>query len=802
MRPLLHGQPAVKILIPFIAGLLCAFFLPIPWPWAAAALAILLLPALAAHHWQRHRLFAVIATAAFFCAGSLRFALNLQLIPPDDMRRMADWPDPLTLEGTIAAPVELRDGRQIFALKVDSLWTEERGFAVRGRCRVVLYDTLLRLRQGDRIAAKGMLRRPTGAHNPGDFDFRAWLAGQKIYTQLSVSATARVLLLARDQDPPPIRWIVRPLREHILRTVASSLQGQEGALLSALLIGVRSEIDDELRDQFSRVGVVHVLAVSGLHVGFILAALHFLIRLLRLPFQTRLPLLLVLLWLYVLITGSAPPVLRAAITATLLLAAPLFERRFNPVNAIALAALLLLIINPHDLLAPGFQLSFAAALGILLIYGRLNRWAAAQIPHWQRQERRWFRAALQLLMVSLAAQIATLPLTVWYFNIVPVYGLLANLAVVPLVSLITIIGFAAVLIALPAPLMGGLLLQAAGALLKLLIAIVTRAAALPGAALEVPRPSLLLLALFYLLLAVLLSWPRRRAAFAGMVMLLLTANLWIWPQALRRTRPLQLLFFDVGQGDAALIAFPNGFRVLIDGGDANERFDVGRQTLLPWLRRSGIRRLDAAFVTHSHSDHAGGIASLLAAGRIGRLYHPGGEAAPAFAALDSTAVHSGVPVHRAAAGAELFPAAGGWLRILHPAGLPGEPWDENNGSMVVRLQYGRCVFLFLADLEVEGERQLLAYGGHLHAEVVKVAHHGSQTASSAELVAATAPRYAVMSVGRANRFSFPAPEVVARWQLAGARVLRTDLEGALLFNCDGDSLRLQTPIGATLTTNL
>ena len=790
MRPLLHGQPAVKILIPFIAGLLCAFFLHLPWLPAAAVLAILLPPALWAHRRQRHRPFAALAAIAFFCAGWLRFALSLQLVPPDDMRRMADWPDPLTLEGTIAAPVEGRDGRQIFTLQVDSLWTEERGFSVCGRCRVVLYDSLLSLRQGDRIAAKGMLRRPAAAHNPGDFDFRAWLAGQNIHTQLSVAAAARVLVLARDQDPPLIRWIVRPLREHILRAVARSLPGQQGALLSALLIGVRSDIDDELRDQFSRVGVVHVLAVSGLHVGFVLAALHFLIRLLRLPFRSRLPLLLALLYLYVLVTGSAPPVLRAAITAALLLAAPLFERRYNPANAIALAALILLIINPHDLLAPSFQLSFAAALGILLIYGRLNRRAAARIPHWQRQERRWLKAALQLLMVSLAAQIATLPLTAWYFNLVPVYGLLANLAVVPLVSVITIIGFAAVLIAWPAPFLGELLLRAAGALLQLLISIVTRAAELPGAALEVPRPSLLLLALFYLLLALMLTWQRRRAACASLVLLLLAANLWIWPQALRRTRPLQLLFFDVGQGDAALIAFPNGCRYLIDGGDANERYDTGRQTLLPWLRRHGIRRLDAAFVTHSHSDHAGGISSLLAAGRIKRLYHPGGAAAGAFAALDSTAARHGVPVHSAGAGTEFYPAAGGWLRILHPPGLPGEPWDENNGSMVVRLQYGRCVFLFLADLEQEGERQLLACGGHLRSDVVKVAHHGSPTASSGELIAAAAPRYAVISAGRGNRFGLPAPEVVARWQQAGARILRTDAEGALLFSCDGDSLKL------------
>jgi len=640
MHPLLHGKPAVKILLPFMAGIACARHLTIAWPWPAAAAALLLLLACMARRSQR--LFAIPALTAFFCAGWLRLALLEQVVPPDDIRQMADWPAPLSLEGVISGPVEERSDRKIFRLTVDSLWSEERGFAARGCARIIWYDTLTALRQGDRVVVKGMLRRPAGAHNPGDFDYRAWLASQGMHTQLSAAGGSRLLLLERDQDPLLQRRLIRPVRDHILATVAGSLAGEQRALLSALLVGVRSGIDDELRQEFSRVGVVHVLAVSGLHVGFVLAALLLFINLLRIPHRARPPLLLAALYLYVLITGSAPPVVRAAVTAALLLAAPVLQRRFNPVNAVALAAMIILLFNPLDLFGAGFQLSFAATLGILLIYRRLEGWASGRWPQWRQWSHPWRKGALQLLMVSLAAQIATLPLTAWYFNILPLWGLAANLAVVPLVSLIVTIGFIAVLFALISPLAGFIFLQCDRLLLSLLSGLVHGAAALPASALEVATPPLPLVAIYYMGVAILLSWPQRRAVRAWSLALLLTANLWIWPAALRSHQGMRVIFFDVGQGDAALISFPNHVHYLIDSGEANERYDCGKSLLLPWLRRNHIGHIDLALITHSHSDHAGGVQTLMRQGRIRNIGHPGGAALPAFRALDSLAAQSGV----------------------------------------------------------------------------------------------------------------------------------------------------------------
>ena len=793
MHALLHGRPAVKILLPFLAGITCAHFYSVDWRCAAALTVLSVVLAFWAGWQGAARPFALLILIAFFSAGWMRLAFTEQVVAANDVRRMADWPAPVSLEGVITAPVEFRGDRQIFRLTVDSLWTEEQGFAASGHSRIIYYDSLIALRQGDRLVVKGMLRRPADAHNPGDFDYRAWLAGEGIHTQLTAAGRTQLLLLERDQDPFLQRALIRPMREHILRVIGASLEGEHAALLSALLVGVRSGIDDELRQEFSTLGVVHVLAVSGLHVGFILAALLLCINVLRVPHRARLPLLLVALYLYALITGSAAPVVRAAVMAALLLAAPLFQRRLDPLNAIALAAFIIVLLRPLALFSIGFQLSFSAALGIILIYRRLDRGAAAHSTHWRRQEQSLRKAALQRLVVSFAAQIATLPLTAWYFNIVPLYGLLANLAVVPMVSLIVTIGFVAVLFAAAAPAIGIIFMQCDWLLLTALIWIVKKAAALPGAALEVAAPPLLILAIFYLAVAAVLSWPRRKPLLVWLTMLLVAANIWIWSEAVRPPKEVEVIYFDVGQGDAALISFPNQVHLLIDTGEANQRFDCGQALLIPWLRRHGIRAVDGALITHTHSDHAGGAKTLLRQGRIRTLYHPGGLALPVFHSLDSLAECCGVPVRPVAAGWELFPVPGAWIRILHTGGGTGEPWDENNGSMVIRFQYGRYVFLFLADIEAAGEAGLLPYGDLLHSHVVKVAHHGSVTASSQELIEASAARYAVISVGQRNRFNLPSPSVMARWQAAGATVLRTDLSGAIIFSTDGDTLRCIRP---------
>lgn len=257
--------------------------------------------------------------------------------------------------------------------------------------------------------------------------------------------------------------------------------------------------------------------------------------------------------------------------------------------------------------------------------------------------------------------------------------------------------------------------------------------------------------------------------------------------AARQRGGLEVIFLSVGQGDAAVLRLPDGSGVLVDaGGEASGRYDPGARDVLPFLRDMGVRRLAAAFVSHPHSDHLLGLPAVAESMPIERLFSNG----RAGDDLAQTAWARLPPAQALAAGAS-FDLAGVRFEVLAPS--PGaDSLDENDASLVLRIVYGETAFLFLGDLEEEGEAALLATDRPLHADVVKVPHHGSRHSSSAALAAVVRPRWAVASASSHNRFGFPHGEAVDRWHAAGAEVLRTD-EGAVRFFSDGRAARRTAP---------
>lgn len=784
--------PAVRFTLLFATGIVAGFHAT--WPLLYPALVfvgfliILLVPGLR----HKNRLFGIVLLILVFLMGWIRVQFPMQLRPGNDLRLAAQSRTPVTLEGCICAPVDQRSDRCIFPLRVDSVWISEERFDVHGITSVVLYDSGCALEQGDRVVARGTLRIPGGARNPGGFDYRAYLAARGIHSQFIVNDKSQVLVLAQDQDGWLNSHLLRPSRNYILALTARVLTGREKSLLDGLILGVRGGMDEELQEHFRDVGVIHVLAVSGLHVGFVAAFLWLLIHLLRIPHQARLPILWPALFFYALLTGAQPPVVRAAIMAALLCAAPFLQRRVSTINLLAVAALIILLRGPLDLFNVGFQLSFAATAGIVLLYERLTGLFKVATTRWQEQGHPLRIRLLQLALVSAAAQLATLPLTAFYFNRIPIWALPANLLVVPLVSVIVFIGFIAIFAGAIWMPLGALFLQCDWLLLKGLLFLVARMATFPGASWEVPTPSIWGMAVYFCGLAFFLTLSRPAVAKKWLFAALVLATAWIWSKMLAPAYELKIIFFDAGQGDAALIRFPNGRSFMIDCGDLTEQYDCGKHVITPALRHLGIRHLDAVFISHAHSDHSGGLYSLIRAGRVHRIIRYDNRDPELYRSLDSLAFAYAVPVERVRAPQHYWPCPGAWLTILHPRHGWLEPSNENNGSMVMRLQFGERIFLFLADVESEGEEVLLQYDKLVDSDVVKVAHHGSPTASTPALVSQTSAQYAVVSVGRNNRFHLPAESVLQRWQSAGTVVLRTDEVSAVQFRCNGHELHCET----------
>jgi competence protein ComEC len=702
-------------------------------------------------------------------------------LPPDHVARLV-LPPRVTLEGElIQEPTRFAPDRLRLLIETESIWIGPEQQRARGRVLVTLYGEPPALTVGQRVRGEFGLHRPVGFRNPGSFDYPAHLAREGIH--LVGSGRADRVEALTPEEPP---WTVK-VKRWAMATLRQNLPPTSAALLAGLLLGERSELPEAIHDSFRRAGVYHILAVSGFNVALIASTVFLALTLLRVPRKPVACIASGVLVGYALVVGAQPSVLRATLMGLLLLFAILLDREANLFNSVALAALVILLWRPGDLWEPGFQLSFAATLGILWLTP-----PATAFLH-SRGWPKWLAASAA---VSAGAQLAVTPIMLSHFNQLSLIGVAANLVVVPLAGLATNLGLAALLLALVAEESAQFFFQTLWLILLALRAAVRFASAIPGAMVHLPAPHWSATLAFSCLLLLLpgIARSRRFLAIAGtLAVWVLALSLWPWIRPLDGR--LRVTFLDVGQGDAAFIELPEGQRVLLDGGPGGERrFDVGQHVVAPFLWNRAVRRLDAVIMSHSDPDHAGGLGAVMRRFRVQEFWENGlwdrgsGD-------LYWLVERSGI-VRRSLRQGEEIRLGAALLSVLNPPasyhqGSPrGGASDENSNSLVLRLDWGGLSLLFTGDLEQEGEHALIASGQPLRHLVLKVAHHGSRFSTTEEFLKAGQPALAVISVGARNPFRHPAPEVLERLERSGAKIYRTDRDGAVLMESDGTTLTI------------
>ncbi|MGQ9780308.1 MAG: DNA internalization-related competence protein ComEC/Rec2 [Bacillota bacterium] len=560
---------------------------------------------------------------------------------------------------------------------------------------------------------------------------------------------------------------------------------EEAGLLEGLVLGDLPGLSPEARGWFRDAGVLHLLSVSGLHVGFVMGLALGLAGLFgRRGFPGWLFAALAVLG-YTLLCGARPPVLRAAVMALAAGAGAVWRRRMEPANLLGLAGLMVLLLDPRALATTSFRLSFTATAGIVFLYPRWAEWCPARLAWLGRP-----------FLLSLAAALAVLPIQAAAFGRVSLIGPVANLVLVPLAGLAVQLGTAAGLAGLVWPWLAGLPLLLLGVLLRLLFVLARFFAGLPGAAANLgawPWPAVVFY--YFFLGAVGLGMERnllnRRTRWrAGSLLILFAAVLtvFVWWQALAVPADLTVTFLDVGQGDAVLIRAPGGRTALVDGGE-----DEAGEKVLSYLRRMGTNRLDLVVLSHPHSDHVGGLAAVVEEIPVGMVLDPGWSHPSATYRRFLLAVKAkGIPWRRARRGLRFTLGREVTGEVLYPLPDAPEPEDLNDGSLVIVLRYREQALMLPGDLGVEGEAALLAQGGLPRVTVLKVAHHGSAGSTSEAWLAALRPKAAVISVGRRNPFGHPHRETLARLAAAGVKVYRTDERGTIRWLTDGKRYRFET----------
>lgn len=673
------------------------------------------------------------------------------------------------VEGIIGADPEREGPRTRFPLLLERVVEEAGSRPARGWLPVQIYGPPVPLRAGERVQLVLQLTAPRPFRNPPGSPAPA----VRPPTGPGWLATGRTDAVERVPDGPLPWWLEARLWVH--RIVTRELPPISGALFEGLLVGERRRLPAPVLADFRAAGVFHVLAISGFNVGLVVGAAFVVLRGLRIPARPAALLTLGGLAAFVGVVGGQPSVLRAGVMGGLVLAAQLLGRESSVWNSLAAALLALLLVEPDGLRQPGLQLSFAATAGILHLGLPLGRRLARHLPP----------AIAGALGVSLGAQLAVTPLMLAHWSQLSLIGVAANLLVVPLAATLTVLGCFALVLATLSESLAHWLFQTLWALLVVLRLLVRLLASVPWAVVHVPTPPAWILGgmAAVLLLAPAATTGRRRILVAALALGSIGGLVHL---ALPDGR-LRILMADVGQGEAIVVRGPDGRTLLIDtGGGGPGRSDRGERVVLPLLHRLGVRRLDVLAITHDDPDHAGGVAAILEGIPVEEVWTPAGTDAGPW----QTPRRSSRIGHRALARGDRLWLGPLLVTVLHPE-RPGlddgtTRRDDNDRSLVLRIEWGLAAAIFTGDAEARAERDLVAAALPLRGPVLKVGHHGSRQASSRPFLSAVRPRLALISVGGRNPFGHPSPEVLGRLHEAGAAIYRTDADGAVEVISDAE----------------
>jgi competence protein ComEC len=633
-----------------------------------------------------------------------------------------------------------------------------------------------RLNPGERITVRGRLEPFDEPRNPGEPSMREIERDDGFAGRL---ASAHLLARA-PPDPSDVRaWAAR-LRAAASKRIRAVIPEPSATILAGALWGERGALPDDLHDAFQATGTVHVLVTAGLHLGIVAALVAFLLSRLGLHRVAACATALLLIVAYAWFTGAHLPSERAAAMIGVALLARACGARVTSWNALALAALVVAFLWPAAVGSASFALSFSCVAAIVLFADPIAlRLHALRAPERVREA----------LALTCATQIGTWPLTAAVFSTLAPYAVLANALVVPLVALVLVGGIATLVLPFVAPLETLLLITVEG--------IVRTIAALPGARATFATPPFTVIVAYDAAAIVSAAVLRRGRTALGTGILCAACAIVALPNFVHLPHGLEITHLDVGQGDGAVIRTPHDHIILIDTGGELERPGLtsnaekaGARIVLGYLLRAGIHSIDLMLLTHPHGDHVGGCAPIIDAMPVRMLFDSGQTYdGRAFRDCVHEAATHGVQIVRPQRGYR-WSDDGVTLDILAPS-LPvlADTGDDiNENSIVAMLHYNDFRELFMGDAGESSEARLLTSGTDLHADVLKVGHHGSQYASTPSFIAAVHPQTAIISVGRHNTFGHPGPSTLATLERDGATIYRTDRCGALSLSADSRPL--------------
>ena len=682
------------------------------------------------------------------------------------------------------------------------------------------------LEYGDEISVSGEFIEPAKRRNYNGFDYSRYLKTLKIHGNLKASD---IDVISKNSGSK-IFILANKINLKIKENINKLMPEEYGNMLIGLILGDTTNIEEDIQDDFKVANISHVLAISGMHITYIIIGIEILFKKPFGKIRTRIVTIVILI-LYMFITGFAPSVVRASIMGIFLLLSKLIHRKNDIWTSISLSLLILLIYNPFLILNVGLQLSYLGTIGIICfnknIYNFLRTLKIKNKKIKYKINRKvilFVDKIKEILSVTLSAQIVILPVMLFNFNVLGIYFFLSNILVSLIIGPIIIIGFVCILISFLSIDISKLVAIFMQIGIKLLID-TAKVSQLPFSKIYIPTPKIFQIIFYYILIIIInkiyssfnskkptftdirirnlialykYKFRQKKKVILKIFVSVLVLVIFLIPNSI--PKKIKIHFIDVGQGDCTFIETPNDKTILIDGGGSmSSEFDVGESTLLPYILDRGYTKIDYIFISHFDQDHVGRIFTILEELKVGQVYiSKQEENSKNYQKFLGIIEEKKIRVKILKKGDSLKIGNDLYFDILWPIEEQIQENILNNNAMIMKMRFKDFSMLFTGDIEEIAENKILSTYGKkanfiLNADVLKVAHHGSKTSTTQAFLEKVNPKICLIGVGKNNMFGHPANEVIER--LKGRKVYRTDGNGEIILETNGNGqIRIKTTL--------
>jgi len=805
---LLNKRPLVILTISYIAGLIIGLFI-LNSIFLIVIFSFLILLSII----LRKKLSTITIISIFFILfGLFRVYIHTFPFPNNHISNVINDKKKVNLEGVIISPPQFKLDKTRFIIEAKKIYSREETKIVNGKVKITIYEPYVNLKYKDEVLVKKIrLHPPIGFQNFNTFNYQSYMQRQGIYVIGGVSKGSRVEVLKRTETG--IINTLFKIKDKVLENIDTNLPFPNNGIIKAIVWGERGLLDRYIIEMFNNSGIAHLLAISGLHLGFIAFASFFLIYKLIFYIQyliipkgityydsRKIAALFTIfpIFIYAIMVGNRIPTLRAGIMIYTYLFAIILDRHRDLYNILALAVIILLIWNPLSFYDIGFQLSFIAVLGITFCISNFL-YNNTEI---RKEEFNFYsfikKKVFQYLIVSLAASLSVLPIIAIYFNKLIFVSPLSNSIVLPFASfLIPLALFSSFLGLIYTPLIK-LTSWTINIFTSIIFYLAKFFSSLPFSYIFISKPSLLILLLYYTALFTIFFYKKRVLKRVLITLLLLLSILFYSSKfILNSNNSLMVTFLDVGQGESTFIRTPSHQSILIDGGGAyNNGFKIGEKVVLPFLLNHGVKKIDLMIATHPHPDHMKGLVDIVNTLKVKEIFlNKDNPNYNFYRELNDAAFKKEIKIKRISSPFH-YKLGEVQITFFHPSdefsSINSKIKDENNRSLVFKLIYRKFSILFAGDIQNKAEEYILANIYPLKANILKIPHHGSRASSIEEFLREVDPDISIISLGRYNWFRLPSLDVIEKLKERDIEIYRTDKHGSIRVISNGSECFVKT----------